>query len=259
MTKLSKLSRSVEGKVALITGAGSGMGRATAHLFADEGVYVAVTDVDAQAVDQVVAEITGAGLQATGWQLDVANAEQIDSVVAAVVAHYGKLDWLINNAGVAQRTSLEDSDYLSNWQRCHDVNLTGQMLLIRSAMPHLKNSEGGRIVNIASTEGLGATKGNSAYSTSKHGVIGLTRSLATDFGKAGLTINCICPGPIRSNMTAAIPEEQKEIFARRRTSVGRYGEPEEVAHGTLNFCLPSSSYMNGAVLAVDGGHSIRNA
>jgi 3-oxoacyl-[acyl-carrier protein] reductase len=115
------------------------------------------------------------------------------------------------------------------------------------------------VVNIASTEALGATRGYSAYAAAKTGVIGLTRSLAVEFGTRGITVNCICPGPIRTGMTAAIPEDLKAEFARRRVALKRYAEPEEVAHATLNFVLPASQYITGTHLAVDGGLTIRNA
>jgi 3-oxoacyl-[acyl-carrier protein] reductase len=123
----------------------------------------------------------------------------------------------------------------------------------------MRKSGGGRIVNIASTEGLGATKFGSPYTAAKTGVIGLTRSLAVELGTEGITVNCICPGPIRTGMTSGIPEEQKQEYARRRVALKRYADPEEVAHGTLNFCLPASSFITGATLPVDGGLTIRNA
>ena len=130
---------------------------------------------------------------------------------------------------------------------------------IRAALPWLRQSENPRIVNIASTEGLGATKFGSPYAAAKHGVIGLTRSLAVELGDEGITVNCICPGPINTGMTAAIPDDKKQIYARRRIALKRYADPVEVAHGTLNFCLPAASFMTGVALPVDGGLTIKNA
>jgi 3-oxoacyl-[acyl-carrier protein] reductase len=129
--------------------------------------------------------------------------------------------------------------------------------MIRACLPSLERAGSGRIVNIASTEGLGATPFLSPYTVSKHGVVGLTRSLACELGPRGVTVNCVCPGPISTAMTAAIPEEAKERFARRRVPLRRYGEPEEVAHMVLNLVLPASSYVNGAIVTVDGGLSAK--
>ena len=137
--------------------------------------------------------------------------------------------------------------------------MKGQVILIREALPYLLQSNSGRIVNISSTEGLGATPRISPYTSAKHGVIGLTRSLAVELGSKGITVNCICPGPINTSMTKNIPQNDKEIYARRRVPLKRYGDPEEVAHATLSLCLPASSFINGAVLPVDGGLTIKRA
>lgn len=259
MGRLSELSRSVEGRVVLVTGAASGMGRATARLFADEGAKVAVTDLTAGGVEKVVEEITDAGLVARGWTLDVADAERVGEVVTELVEAFGGLDMVINNAGISRFSPIDSEDYEDHWAISLEVLLTAQTRVIRAALPHLRQSDCARIVNIASTEGWGATKFGSPYTAAKHGVIGLTKSLAVELGREAITVNCICPGPINTGMTEAIPDEDKLIFAKRRTALGRYGMPEEVAHGTLNFCLPASRYMTGAVLPVDGGLLIKNA
>lgn len=259
MARLSQLSRSVEGRVALVTGAASGMGRATAHLFADEGALVAVTDLDQGAVDTVVQEILDAGGSAAGWTLDVSDAERAGQVVSEVVERFGGLDIVVNNAGISRFAPIDAPSYEDDWAISLEVLLTAQTRIIRAALPHLRASDSARIVNIASTEGWGATKFGSPYTAAKHGVIGLTKSLAVELGREGITVNCICPGPIHTGMTADIDDGDKEVFARRRTALGRYGVPEEVAHGTLNFCLPASRYMTGAVLPVDGGLLIKNA
>ncbi len=259
MSRLSQLSRSVEGRVALITGAASGMGRATAHLFADEGAHVAVTDLEQSGVDAVVAEIVDAGGSAVGWTLDVADAARNAQVVGEVADRFGGLDIVVNNAGISRFAPIDAEDYEDHWAISLEVLLTAHTRVIRAALPHLRQSDSARIVNIASTEGWGATKFGSPYTAAKHGVIGLTKSLAVELGREGITVNCICPGPIHTGMTQEIDDTDKEVFAKRRTALGRYGVPEEVAHGTLNFCLPASRYMTGAVLPVDGGLLIKNA
>ncbi len=237
------------------------MGRATAHLFADEGALVAVTDLDQQAVDSVVEEIRSSGGQATGWVLDVSSASAIREIVSDIASSLGEIDILVNNAGIAIGISLEgadDEEYEAAWSRTFDVLLTAHVRLVRACLSQLMRNGEGRIINIASTEGLGASAGTSPYTAAKHGVVGLTRSMAVELGARGVTVNCICPGPILTGMTAAIPEEAREKFARRRVPLRRYGMPEEVAHATLNFALPASSYLNGVVLPVDGGMTIQN-
>lgn len=259
MTKLTKLSRSVEGKVALITGSGSGMGRATSYVFAEAGAKVVVSDINEKQIEEVSSEINSSSGTCLKQILDVTNQENIKEVIANVIKEFGQLDILINNAGISIPTTIDDENYEESWDRTFNVLLKGQVNLIRAALPFIRESDCGRIVNISSTEGLGATPRISPYTSAKHGVIGLTRSLAVELGSQGITVNCICPGPINTAMTAAIPIEDKQIYARRRVPLKRYGEPEEVAHMTLSLCLPAASFVNGAVLPVDGGLSIKRA
>jgi len=259
MTKLTKLSRSVEGKVALITGSGSGMGRATSYVFAEAGAKVVVSDINKKQIEEVSSEINSSNGTCLKQILDVTNQENINEVIANVIKEFGQLDILINNAGISIPTTIDDENYEESWDQTFNVLLKGQVNLIRAALPFIRESDCGRIVNISSTEGLGATPRISPYTSAKHGVIGLTRSLAVELGSQGITVNCICPGPINTAMTAAIPIEDKQIYARRRVPLKRYGEPEEVAHMTLSLCLPAASFVNGAVLPVDGGLSIKRA
>ena len=259
MTKLTKLSRSVEGKVALITCSGSGMGRSTSYVFAEAGAKVVVSDINEKQIEEVSSEINSSSGTCLKQILDVTNQENIKVVIANVIEEFGQLDMLINNAGISIPTTIDDENYEESWDQTFDVLLKGQVNLIRAALPFIRESDCGRIVNISSTEGLGATPRISPYTSAKHGVIGLTRSLAAELGSQGITVNCICPGPINTAMTAAIPIEDKQIYARRRVPLKRYGEPEEVAHMTLSLCLPAASFVNGAVLPVDGGLSIKRA
>ena len=256
---LTELSRSIRGEVAIVTGAASGMGRATAHLFGDEGASVALVDINEEPLQKVVREMTDVGYDVRGWRLDLADGDAILSVVNEIGKHFGGIDILVNNAGISAPSSIDGDEYLAAWDKSLAVLLTAHMLMIRASLPFIRQSPHGRIVNIASTEGLGATRGNSPYSTAKTGVIGLTRSLAVELGPENITVNCVCPGPIRTGMTAGIPEEHKVIFAKRRVALRRYAEPEEVAHGTLSLVLPAAQYITGVALPVDGGLTIRNA
>jgi 3-oxoacyl-[acyl-carrier protein] reductase len=259
MAAIKKLDRSVKGRGVLITGAASGMGRATAHVFAQEGARVAVTDINEAGVTSVVDEIKSEGGSAHGWRLDVLDHADIKRVVAEIAARFGRLDIIVNNAGFGAFHPLDGPDYDKIWDRAIAGLLSAQQQIVRAALPHLRKSDAARIVNIASTEGLGATPGDTPYVVAKTGVIGLTRGLAVDLGPEGITVNCICPGPIRTALTDAIPEEHKTIFGKRRTALKRYGFPEEVAHMTVSLCLPAASYLTGAVIPVDGGLTIRNA
>jgi 3-oxoacyl-[acyl-carrier protein] reductase len=260
--RLTSLSRSIEGKVAIVTGAASGMGRATAQLFADEGARVVIADLSADAVAAVVDAVRAVhgDHAALGVTCDVADHGQLRGLVDATLTWAGRLDIVVNNAGVSLVNSMfqDEAEFEDNWARTLDVNLTAHARLIRLAVPHLIESGSGRIVNIASTESIVATAGLSAYAASKAGVTGLTRALAVELGRHGITVNCICPGPIDTGMTAAIPADAKETYARRRVPLRRYGVPEEVAHMTLNLCLPSSSFVNGATIPVDGGMTVRH-
>lgn len=236
------------------------MGRATAHLFADEGARVAVTDLEWSRVDAVVQEIRDAGGEAAGWALDVADLDRMHAVVSEVRSTLGEVDILVNNAGIAIGATLEmsDEEYEPHWQRGIGVMLTSHQRMVRACLSMLKRNGDGRIINIASTEGLGATAYTGPYTAAKHGVIGLTRSMAVELGRFGVTANCICPGPIVTGLTEGIPEEAREKFARRRVPMRRYGLPEEVAQVTLSMALPASSYLNGVAIPVDGGMTIQN-
>ncbi len=259
MTRLTKLSRSISGSVAIVTGAASGMGRATAHLFADEGARVALIDLNSGALQTVASELESAGAEVLALTVDLSEREAVESAIRQVADHFGAIDILVNNAGFAIPAELDSDSYADSWDASLAVMATAQAWAIRAALPSLRRSPNPRVVNVASTEAHGATRFNSAYVVAKHASMGLTRAMAVDLGKEGITVNCVCPGPVRTGITDAIPEEAKQTFANRRTALRRYAEPEEVAHATLSLVLPASSFITGATLLVDGGVTIRNA
>ncbi|QNE31542.1 SDR family oxidoreductase [Sphingomonas sp. NBWT7] len=259
MRPIPQVTARLDGAGAIVTGAASGMGRATAILLARAGAAVAVTDVSQDAAQAVVDEIAGEGLRAQAWSLDVGDAAAIARVVEESAAAFGDLSVIVNNAGISANLPVDDAGYDAQWDRHISVLLTAHQRLIRAALPHLRRAAHPRIVNIASTEGLGATSGFSAYSAAKAGVIGLTRSLAVELGKSGITVNCICPGPIETGMTQGIPDEAKQVYAARRTALRRYGLPEEVAFMTASLCAPAAGFVTGAIIPVDGGLVARNA
>jgi 3-oxoacyl-[acyl-carrier protein] reductase len=222
-------------RVAIVTGGASGMGAATVARLRAEGVAVGVLDVSGTP------------------PVDVSDAAAVDAAVARVHAELGPIDIVVNAAGVGTGGVLEDADYVDVWERTLAVNLTGAMHVVRACRADLVASGAGRIVNVCSTEGLVAARRTSPYTVSKHGLVGFTRSLAVDLGRLGVTANAICPGPIVTGMTANIPEDARDAYARRNVPVGRYGTPEEVAHMIVALTSPDASYVNGAVITVDGG------
>lgn len=240
------LSRSIAGKVAVVTGAASGMGRAIADLFAAEGARVAAIDRNGDALTHEHA-----------WALDVSDAGATERVMGEIVERVGPVDILVNCAGVSVPAPIDADDYWRAWDLTMAVNVAAYARMIRACLPSLGRNHSGRVVNIASTEGLGATPFISPYTVSKHGVVGLTRSLACELGPRGVTVNAVCPGPIHTAMTAPIPDDAKERFARRRVPLRRYGTAEEVAHMVLNLVLPASSFVNGSIVTVDGGLSAK--
>ena len=242
MSDFKELSRSVKGLTVLVTGAASGMGRATARVFAAEGANVAVTDISAEGTQAVADEITANGGTAKAWTLDVANRDDI--IIPSsndVAAHFGGLDIIVNNAGISVRVAIDDDGYDEAWAKALAVMLTAHPRIIRAALPYLRKSKCPRIVNIASTEALGATALHSPYSAAKAGVTGLTRSLAVELGREGITVNCICPGPIRTGITDAdlggaqddLRQAPHRARPLRRSRGGRAHDAEPVPAGGL--------------------------
>jgi 3-oxoacyl-[acyl-carrier protein] reductase len=235
------------------------MGRATAQLFADEGARLALIDINAEALQSVTAEIEAAGGKALALPADCSDREQLTAAVEAAAGHYGALDILVNNAGLALPTAIDGADYDQSWDVSMAIMVAAQQWAVRAALPWLRKAPAPRIINVASTEALGATSYNSPYVAAKHASLGLTRALATELGKEGITVNCVCPGPVHTGITELIPDQDKQLYARRRTALRRYADPEEVAHITLSLVLPAAGFITGACIPVDGGLTIRNA
>lgn len=247
--------RRIDGRVTLITGAGSGIGRATAGLFATEGAIVIATDRDLPSVESLAEAAPG---RISARPLDVTRPDQINAVVAEIAEEHGRLDVLVNNAGVALGADIGAEGFPEAWDRSLDIMLQGPMRMVHASIALLRTSTAGRIVTISSTEGVGGSAHASPYAAAKHGVIGLTRSLAVELGPESITVNAVCPGPVHTGITSPIPDEMKTKFARRRVPLRRYAEPEEIAHAVLHLALPASSYITGHALLVDGGMTIKN-
>ena len=257
MNKLSQLSRSIKDKVVLITGAASGMGRATAYLFSDEGARVVISDINEPALAEVEAVLRASNRQVISIPCDCSDRTEVERLVQSAATQSRGLDFLVNNAGIGLTEPIDGEAFDSIWHKSLDVMLNSQQWAVRAALPWLREAEHARVINISSTYGLGAAAGGSAYIVAKHGVIGLTRALACELGPDGITVNAVCPGPINTGLTESMSDEDKEKFSRRRTALLRFGRPEEVAHMILNLALPASDFVTGATITVDAGLSIR--
>lgn len=247
------------GKGALITGAGSGIGRATAELFASEGAMVAVVDLDPQAAETAAASIREQGGTAEAIVADVTSAEQITGAVDSAARRFGRLDIVYNNAGVGSTGSVATADE-ENWDRCFEVNVKGTFLTSRAAIPHLEAAGGGSIVNQASVAALVGIQGFAAYCAAKGAVVSLTRSMALDLAPMGIRVNVLCPGTVYTPLMQPLMLERGEgdlELGLSRTAVkypiGRIGEPGEIASAALFLASDEASFVTGSVFTVDGG------
>jgi len=245
----------LEGKVAIITGGSSGIGRATAELFAKEGAQVVVADYNARAGQEVVQAIKGTGGDALFVEVDVSDAAQVQRMVQAALEAYGGVDILFNNAAVLIFGTVLDTSEEA-WRRVMDINLTGVFLCSKAVIPHLIERGGGAIINMSSSTGAHDGNGNAAaYVTSKGGVTLLTRCMAIDHAKDNIRVNAIAPGPTDTPMLrGAMSPEQLAAFATT-FPMKRLGRPEELAHAALFLASDEASFVTGAVWAVDGGQT----
>ena len=245
----------LDGKVTLITGAGSGIGRATALVFAREGATVACSDIDAESGEATVRMIEDLGGTASFVRADVSIAADVEAMVRAVVKRYGRLDVAHNNAGIGGLGKPIDQYTLAEFERTMAVNTKGVFLCMKYQIPQMMTQGGGAIVNTSSMMGLVGLAGISAYAASKHAVVGLTRSVALEYASKGIRINCICPGitrtPINPKYWDEFPEAEEEWLTIE--PIGRYAEPEEIAEVVAWLASDDASFVHGHAMTIDGG------
>ena len=239
--------------VVLVTGAGRGIGRATALAFASAGASVVVLDRNGTAAEETAA-LAG---DATAVQGDVTVAADLERAVAAAVERFGGLDWAVNNAGITLHTKVRAAEITEDeWRRVIDVNLTGVFLGMRAELPAMLERGGGAIVNISSVAGLvGSSAADAAYSAAKHGIIGLTKTAALDYATLGIRVNAICPGPVNTAMLG--DARHMEAFFEKASPMERIAKPEEIAAAAVWLCSDAASFVTGAALPVDGGYVAR--
>ena len=248
----------VEGKVALVTGGASGIGRATALTFAREGAKLVIADMNEDGGQQTVQMITENGGEAIFVQVDVSKAVEVEAMISKTVETYGRLDCAHNNAGIGSRprASLHECTE-ETWDRVLSINLKGVWLCMKYEIIQMLKQGSGTIVNTTSIMGLvGSWSGSGAYNASKHGVVGLTKTAALEYAKVGLRVNAVCPGYIRTPLLAETLTRQPEMVAQivARHPVGRMGRPEEIAEAVVWLCSDAASFVTGHTMTVDGGY-----
>ncbi|HSR30608.1 MAG TPA: SDR family oxidoreductase [Anaerolineae bacterium] len=244
-----------EGKVALVTGAGSGIGRAISLAFADEGSRVVVADVDVTTGEETAHAITEVGAEAIFLQADVGKGEQVKAMIHKAVATYGHLDCACNNAGIAGTMARVADCTEENWDQTIQINLKGIWLCMKYEILQMLKQGYGVIVNTSSAAGLVGLHGWSPYVASKHGVIGLTRSAALEYAKANIRVNAVCPSIIKTGMAECFTggDQRVEDYILGQQALNRMGTPEEVAAAVVWLCSEEASFVTGHALAVDGG------
>lgn len=245
----------LENKVALITGAGSGIGRASALILAKEGAKVALSDVNLEGCEETAQMVSNSGGQAIAVKCDVRFAGEVENFVNATIKAFGGLDVALNNAGVGGAMMNADKLDENTWDFVHDVNVKGVWLCTKYELPEMLKRGGGSIINVASVAGLIGFRGNAVYSASKHAVIGFTKSVALEYARLGIRVNALCPGftetPMVMNMIEEVPRMKEGT--ERSSPMRRLGRVEEIADGVLYLASDMSSFMNGHALTIDGG------
>ncbi len=244
-----------DGKVAVVTGGSSGIGRASAVRFAREGARVVIADVNREGSEETVRMIGDTGGIARFIPTDVSRSADVAAMIEATVEAFGRLDYALNNAGINVPPQPVTEMPEEAWDRVIAINLKGIWLCLKYEVARMLRQGGGAIVNMASVQGLGGGANTSAYAASKHGVIGLTRSVALEVARQGIRVNAVCPATIRTPMYERITGGGPEVEARQAAAhpIGRIGEPEEVAEAVIWLCSDAASFTTGHALAVDGG------
>lgn len=249
---------SLSDRCAILTGAASGIGAATARLFARQGAKVAILDLSGDAAGQLADDIRTSGGEATGWHCDVSSAADVQRATTEAVGKYGPVQILLNNAGVALRAPVAEQDEAS-WDRVIDTNVKGAYLCSRAALAHFAPS-GGSIIHTSSVTGITGVRGRAAYSSAKAALVGLTRNMAVDYAHRNIRVNCVCPGFVRTPFIAGIlADEERTERLTALHPLGRLGEPEDIAKAILFLASDESSWITGHALVVDGGFSAGRA
>ena len=252
------MTKILESKVILVTGAGGGIGAATAVVLAEAGANLVLTDVNADAGERALQRVQDVGGHASFRRADLSSETDIEDLVASTVETHGRLDGAFNNAGVEQRNKRLDELTLEEWNLAIRIDLTAIFLCIKYQAKAMLAGSGGSIVNTASSLGQVGLAGASEYTAAKHGVIGLSRAAAADYGSLGIRVNAILPGITRTPMIARLSEDPalSEVFdkLKARHSIGRFGEPAEIGEAVKWLLSDNASFMNGAAMAVDGGY-----
>ncbi|WP_158818095.1 glucose 1-dehydrogenase [Methylocapsa sp. S129] len=253
------MNLSFDNKVALVTGAASGMGLATAKAFAEAGAAVALADVNETAVRSAAEDLAAVGHKAIGIRCDVADEAEAAIMVQQTVATFGRLDAAFNNAGVQAPPSDMADEAAEEFDRVNAINLRGVWACMKHELRHMREQGSGAIVNCSSLGGLVGLPSRAAYHASKHGVIGLTRSAALEYAPRNIRINAVCPGIIDTPMVAGMLVSQSEAMKEmmKDVPIGRLGRPEEIAAAVLWLCSPDASFVIGHALPVDGGYTVR--
>ncbi len=241
----------VKGKVVIITGAGRGIGRETAFLLSSEGASVVVCDRDAAAVEEVSGQIVKAGGEAMGHAVDVTKRAELDAMVRQVVERFGRIDALINNAGITMDSTLAKMTE-EQFDKVIDINLKGVFNCTQAALPQMLSQGKGKIINASSVVGIYGNFGQTNYAATKAGVIGMTKSWAKELARKGITANAVAPGFILTEMTAAMPEKVLDMM-KDKTPAGRLGTPADIAKAYLFLASDDADFITGQVLGVDGG------